>query len=75
MIYIDNAATSHPKPESVDKRMDFVLRNASANPGRSGHRMAIEANRVIFESRESVARLFNIRHPERIIFTCNACTL
>ena len=72
MIYIDNAATSHPKPESVYKRMDFVLRNASANPGRSGHRMAIEANRVIFESRESVARLFNIRHPERIIFTCNA---
>ena len=72
MIYIDNAATSHPKPESVYKRMDFVLRNASANPGRSGHRMAIEANRVIFEARESVARLFNIRHPERIIFTCNA---
>ena len=72
MIYLDNAATSHPKPESVYKRIDFVLRNASANPGRSGHRMAIEANRVIFESRESIARLFNIGHPERIIFTCNA---
>ncbi|MHB8173464.1 MAG: aminotransferase class V-fold PLP-dependent enzyme [Nitrospirota bacterium] len=72
MIYLDNAATSHPKPEPVYKRMDFVLRNASANPGRSGHRMAIEANRVIFDSRENVARLFNIRHPERIVFTCNA---
>ncbi len=72
MIYLDNAATSHPKPESVYKRIDFVLRNASANPGRSGHRMAIEANRVIFEGRESIARLFNIRHPERIIFACNA---
>ena len=72
MIYLDNAATSHPKPESVYRQIDFVLRNYSANPGRSGHRMAIEANRVIFEGRESVARLFNIRHPERIIFTCNA---
>jgi cysteine desulfurase/selenocysteine lyase len=72
MIYLDNAATSHPKPESVYRKIDLVLRNYSANPGRSGHRMAIEANRVIFEGRESVARLFNIRHPERIIFTCNA---
>ena len=72
MIYLDNAATSHPKPEEVYQRVDYVLRHASANPGRSGHRMAIDAERLIFEARESIARLFNIKHPDRIIFTPNA---
>ncbi len=72
MIYLDNAATSHPKPESVYKKVDEVLRHISANPGRSGHRLAIEADRTIFDARESVARLFNIEHADRIIFTPNA---
>ncbi|HLB25038.1 MAG TPA: aminotransferase class V-fold PLP-dependent enzyme, partial [Nitrospirota bacterium] len=71
-IYLDNAATSHPKPESVYRRVEHVLRDLSANPGRSGHRLAIEADRVVFEARESIARLFNIRHPDRIVFTQNA---
>lgn len=72
MIYLDNAATSHPKPARVYERVDQVLRNWSANPGRSGHAMAIEAARIIFETRESIARLFHIAHPERIVFTPNA---
>lgn len=72
MIYLDNAATSHPKPASVYERVDAVLRNCSANPGRSGHAMAVEAARTIFETRESIARLFNIADPDRIIFTPNA---
>ena len=72
MIYLDNAATSHPKPEAVYKKMDEVLRHVSANPGRSGHRLAIEADRAIFDARESIARLFNIEHTDRIIFTPNA---
>jgi cysteine desulfurase/selenocysteine lyase len=72
MIYLDNAATSHPKPEEVYAAVDHVLRNLSANPGRSGHQMAIGADRVIFEARESIARLFGIAHPERIVFTSNA---
>lgn len=72
MIYLDNAATSHPKPESVYEAADHALRRVSANPGRSGHQMAIEADRLIFESRETVARLFGISHPERIVFTPNA---
>lgn len=69
---MDNAATSHPKPEAVYKAVEHVLRNVSANPGRAGHRSAIEADRVIFEARETIARLFNIKHPDRIIFTPNA---
>ncbi len=72
MIYLDNAATSHPKPPRVYERVDAVLRNWSANPGRSGHAMAIEAARIIFETRESVARLFHIANPDRIVFTPNA---
>ncbi len=72
MIYLDNAATTHPKPASVYERVDSVLRNWSANPGRSGHAMAIEAARIIFQTRESIAKLFNIPDPDRIIFTPNA---
>jgi cysteine desulfurase / selenocysteine lyase len=72
MIYLDNAATSHPKPARVYERVDQVLRNWSANPGRSGHAMAIEAARIIFETRESIARLFHIADPDRIVFTPNA---
>ncbi|MGP0073291.1 MAG: aminotransferase class V-fold PLP-dependent enzyme [Bryobacteraceae bacterium] len=72
MIYLDNAATTHPKPPSVYERVDDVLRNWSANPGRSGHAMAIEAARIIFQTRESIAKLFNIADPDRIIFTGNA---
>ena len=72
MIYLDNAATTHPKPASVYERVDSVLRNWSANPGRSGHAMAIEAARIIFQTRESIAKLFNIPDPDRIVFTPNA---
>ncbi len=72
MIYLDNAATSHPKPERVYRRADDVLRRLSANPGRSGHAMAIATDRVIFEAREALSALFGIRHPDRIIFTPNA---
>jgi cysteine desulfurase family protein len=72
MIYLDNAATSHPKPDSVYERLDKVLRNCSANPGRSGHAMAVEASRTIFEARESIANLFNIADADRIVFTANA---
>lgn len=72
MIYLDNAATTHPKPASVYERMDAVLRNWSANPGRSGHAMAIEAARIIFQTRESIAALFRIHDPDRIVFTPNA---
>lgn len=72
MIYLNNAATSHPKPDSVYDEVCRELRNASANPSRSSHRQAMDAGRVIFETRERLARLFDIRHSERIVFTSNA---
>lgn len=72
MIYLDNAATSWPKPEEVYRAIDEFMRTNGANPGRSGHRPSIEAGRAIFETREALARLFGISDPTRIVFTLNA---
>lgn len=72
MIYFDNAATTFPKPESViEKTIDF-MRTKAANPGRSGHKMALEAGRVLFEARLEIAQLMNIENPMNVVFTKNA---
>lgn len=72
MIYIDNAATSYPKPEGVYNEMIECMKNYAANPGRSSHDMAIRASSKIIEARERLTRLFNIGSPFNIIFTLNA---
>ena len=72
MIYLDNAATTWPKPESVYRALDDFARKHAANPGRSGHRMAVEAERVVQDARARVARLLNAESPERIALTLNA---
>jgi len=72
MIYLDNAATSWPKPPEVLKAMTDVLERAGGNPGRSGHRLSIAAARVIYDTREEIARFFSVSDPLRVIFTNNA---
>ncbi|MDT8317373.1 MAG: aminotransferase class V-fold PLP-dependent enzyme [bacterium] len=72
VIYMDNAATSFPKPETVYKAVTDAMRHAGGNPGRSGHRMTLAANRFIFEAREAVATLLGACDSSRIIFTSNA---
>jgi cysteine desulfurase/selenocysteine lyase len=72
MIYLDNAATSWPKPPEVLKAMVDILERAGGNPGRSGHRLSIEAARVMYDAREDIACLFNSSDPTRIIFASNA---
>ncbi len=72
MIYLDNAATSWPKPPEVLKAMTEALERAGGNPGRSGHRLSIAAARVVYDTREAVARFFGIDDPLRVIFTSNA---
>ena len=72
MIYLDNAATSYPKPEEVCQAMNYFMRHIGASPGRSGHRLAIEAGRLVYEAREMLAELFGVENPLRIIFTLNA---
>ena len=71
-VYFDNAATSFPKPETVYKTIDHVLREAGANPGRSGHSMAITASRYIYDTRASIADLLHVPDEKNIIFTSNA---
>lgn len=72
MIYFDNAATSWPKPPAVRAALDEYFGEAGGNPGRSGHRMSVEAARVVENAREALAELFNVNDPSRIVFTHNA---
>lgn len=72
LIYLDNAATSFPKPEPVYRKIDEVLRKKGGNPGRSSHKLAIEASRVVFGAREAVSMLINVPDSSRIVFTKNA---
>jgi len=71
LIYLDNAATSFPKPDIVYEKMMEAMKEYGANPGRSGHKLALKAGRAIYETRELLASLFNIENPMRIIFTSN----
>ncbi len=73
MIYFDNAATSFPKPQVVYDEIMNAMVNYGANPGRSGHKLALEASRAIFKARMQTAKLFNIKNPLDIVFTFN-CT-
>ena len=72
MIYLDNAATSWPKPDQVGRAMVKFLDEIGANPGRSGHRLSIGAARTVYQAREAVAEVFNAPDPLRVIFTHNA---
>src|SRR5215210_8035126 len=73
MIYLDNAATSFPKPEPVYQALDRFARTQLANPGRAGHKMALGSERALDDARHALNRLFNGEAPERWIFTLN-CT-
>ena len=70
-IYLDNAATSFPKPESVYEAVNNFQREIGGNPGRSTHRFARIAKRKVLETRKKIARLCNIQDPSRVIFTAN----
>jgi cysteine desulfurase family protein len=72
IIYFDNAATSWPKPPGVIEAMVHFMQEVGANPGRSGHRLSVEAGRIVYETREAVAELFKIEDPLRIVFGHNA---
>ncbi len=71
-IYLDNAATSFPKPPSVGGAMLRFMKEVGANPGRSGHLLSIEAARVLYETREALSLFFHVKDPARVIFTLNA---
>lgn len=73
MIYMDNGATSFPKPPEVVDTLVEVMSRYCANPGRSGHYMAAKTAQEIYKSRLAIAHLFNIDEPGQLVFTKN-CT-
>src|SRR5262245_32482159 len=72
-IYLDNAATSFPKPEAVYRALDRFARESLANAGRAGHKMALAAEHALDDCRHRLNQLFNGKGPERFVFTLN-CT-
>jgi cysteine desulfurase/selenocysteine lyase len=73
MIYLDNAATSFPKPEAVYQALDRFARQSLANPGRAGHKMALAAEHALDDCRHLLNQFFHGKEPERFVFTLN-CT-
>lgn len=72
MIYLDNAATTFPKPEEVARRVGICLDELGGNPGRGSHDMALAAAEEVYRCRQEVAELLGSSHPERVVFTMNA---
>lgn len=70
-IYLDNAATSWPKPPGVAHAMSRFIEEVGANPGRSGHRLSVAAARIVYAAREAVAAMFGANDPLRVIFGLN----
>src|ERR1051325_9664457 len=73
MIYLDNAATTFPKPEAVYQTLDRFARHDLANPGRAGHKMALAAERALEDARHLLNQFFHGEGKERFAFTLN-CT-
>lgn len=72
ILYFDNAATTWPKPPEMLEAMIRYQKQVGGSPGRSAHRLSIEAARIVYDTREAMAELFAIDDPFRIAFTKNA---
>ncbi len=74
MIYLDNAATTYPKPCGVVAEMMHCMRSYCGNAGRSSHRLAVASAEKIYECRELIAKMFGSSHPEYVCFSLNTTT-
>lgn len=74
MIYLDNAATSFDKPDSVKLAVKDALEKYTANPGRSSHNLSIDVAMKVFEARQRLKKFFNAESEERVVFTPNCTT-
>jgi cysteine desulfurase/selenocysteine lyase len=72
LIYLDNAATSFPKPKEVYDFMDHFYRNYGVNPGRSGYDLCLETGAMVEETRRILTRFFNGTDPNRLCFSYNS---
>ena len=71
MIYLDNAATSWPKPPCVAKAISEAITAYGGNPGRGGHKLALAAGNILYDTRDLISDFFGSSDPFRIIFTQN----
>lgn len=71
-VYLDNAATSFPKPEVVHQAVSRCMREVGASSGRGAYKRALQADRIVSNARGSLGRLFGIGDTSRIVFTSNA---
>lgn len=71
MIYFDNAATSFPKPKEVSEAVCFAINNFG-NPSRGAHKTSLDASRAVYDARERISQLFNVKNPVNVVFTSNA---
>ena len=71
-VYLDNAATTYPKPEAVYLALDGFMRNVGGSAGRSGHRRSVETGRMVYHAREALAALLGAPDTLRLVFTRNA---
>jgi cysteine desulfurase family protein len=71
-IYLDNAATTFPKPPEVYQAIDHFMREQGGSPGRGLYRKAVEAEEMLNETRERLARLLGAPDPTRIVMTTNS---
>ncbi len=72
LIYLDNAATTYPKPQSVYDFMHEFYQKHGVNPGRSGYDMCMATEEIIYSTRKSLTRFFNGTNPNRLTFNYNA---
>jgi cysteine desulfurase family protein len=72
MIYLDNAATSFPKPEEAYVFMDQFYRSHGVNPGRSGYDLCMETGQLVDDTRKELTRFFNGTDPDRLVFSYNS---
>ncbi len=72
IIYLDNGATSFPKPEEVYVAMDKFFRRAGVNPGRSGYDLCVEAGELLEDTRALLTRFFHGTDPNRLVFGYNS---
>lgn len=71
VIYFDNAATSWPKPPQMLEAVCCFNDEIGANSGRSGHQRSVQSARIVYETRQRLADLFNLQDPLRVVFTLN----
>lgn len=70
-IYLDNAATTWPKPNCVPEAITDAMIRCGGNPGRGGHRLALAAGELLYEAREHTASFFGCDDPFRVSFSQN----